>query len=182
MIKVIFSIGWYFALLFWMDHRQFGCIQKFFDTVERAEVPQEWTILLKNSPIIWHMGLYITIMQVSQYVWVFGFMYSGTVWQYTMQVENVPAKQTEMSLFSYFKKLLCGHGTCTPTKADTYWLQIVLKALTLKLSVVYPLKHFLKSWWPKWWLQKKDLRWPFLLETSHTDPFDTTASNILPPF
>ena len=29
--------------------RRFGCVQKFFDTVERVEVPREWATLLKNS-------------------------------------------------------------------------------------------------------------------------------------
>ncbi len=29
--------------------RRFGCIQSFFDTVERVEVPKEWASLLKNS-------------------------------------------------------------------------------------------------------------------------------------
>ena len=31
--------------------RRFGCIQKFFDTVERVELPLEWESLLKNSPL-----------------------------------------------------------------------------------------------------------------------------------
>ena len=31
--------------------RPFGCIQKFFDTIERVELPQEWAMLLKNSPL-----------------------------------------------------------------------------------------------------------------------------------
>lgn len=31
--------------------RRFGCTQKFFDTVERIEVPQEWAMLLKDSPL-----------------------------------------------------------------------------------------------------------------------------------
>ena len=31
--------------------RRFGCIQKFFDSVERIELPQEWATLLKNSPL-----------------------------------------------------------------------------------------------------------------------------------
>ena len=29
--------------------RRFGCIQKFFDTVEKVEVPREWATLLQNS-------------------------------------------------------------------------------------------------------------------------------------
>ena len=33
-----------------MSDRQFCCIQKFFDTVERVQLPQEWAVLLKNSP------------------------------------------------------------------------------------------------------------------------------------
>lgn len=31
--------------------RRFGCIQKFFDSVERVELPQEWATLLKNSSL-----------------------------------------------------------------------------------------------------------------------------------
>ena len=30
---------------------RFGCIQKFFNTVVRVELPQEWATLLKNSPL-----------------------------------------------------------------------------------------------------------------------------------
>ena len=31
--------------------RRFGCLQKFFDTVERVELPQKWATSLKNSPL-----------------------------------------------------------------------------------------------------------------------------------
>jgi len=47
--------------------RRFGCIQKFFDTVERVELPQEWATLLKNSPLKNIKVHWVTLNMIKDY-------------------------------------------------------------------------------------------------------------------
>jgi len=48
-------------------NRRFGCIQKFFDTVERVELSQEWATLLKNSPLKNIKVHWVTLNMIKDY-------------------------------------------------------------------------------------------------------------------